>query len=115
MTTTTKYVTDVEHADDCRRKDDRSFLFVERLTREVQDAYFDKPDGEDLICVGEKWDLEELMEPVSLKCGDCFRGTYVIIDKHNDLVALTKENCPRSTYGHYMDKPCPYCDYGAKK
>lgn len=119
-TPTTEYVTDVEHLVDCRRIDDRSALYLSRITHETQAAYFD--DGEKLICAPDsrEWEYEELMQPLQLRCQGCDQERYVAQDSYGDIVALTPENCPRNSraYGHYINydrKPCEYCGFTERR
>ncbi len=122
MTTTdtkTEYVTDVEHEKDCRLKGDRDALFIDRIVHETQPAYFDSPDGEDLIWAGDEWTFEEFMEPHRLRCSGCDGFMYVHLTEDGAVIRLTRDNCPRygRAYGHFTNydrKPCEYCGYAGK-
>lgn len=114
MTTTTKYVTNVAHEADCPRPYDRTALYLYRQVAHTQDAYFYKEEDIERINAGtEHWKFEEQLEPVELKCQSCAASRYVVIDKYEDVVALVKDNCPRTFIhlGHYGKTPCKYCGY----
>lgn len=119
MTTNTKpeYVTDVEHEKDCDAGRDSLYLYRQigqSMTTEVESDH----DGE-FICAAGEWNFGEELTPVTLMCSLCQAQRYIVIDMQDNVIALTRDNCPRSSrfYGHfrgYNDKPCEYCGYAGK-
>ncbi len=117
MTTTqAEYVLDVEHESDCPRRGDRSALFLRREIAESMDAYFASDEDGEYISADGRWTFEESLEPLELGCTGCSATRYVATDRDMNVVALTRENCPRSTFnlGHYGQGPCKYCGYTRK-
>lgn len=111
--TKTEYVTDVEHKPDCDGK--RNHLYLYRQRGEVSPALvYSDSDGE-YIGAG-PWESDGDLAPVELGCDSCDAKRQVLIDKDDNVVAITRDNCPRSSlaYGHFTNydrKPCEYCGY----
>lgn len=120
MTTTdtkTEYVTDVEHAPDCKR--DRSQLCLVREVIQVMTPEFLEDEDGKYISGDGYWEYED-SDPVKLVCNSCEAKRYVVIDKQGNVIALTRDNCPRysQAYGHFDNfdrKSCQYCGYVNKR
>lgn len=110
MTEPLKPVTNVEHKAGCPDSNNTVNLYLSRQIALTSHVYIESDDDGPYMMPPE-WDMEGLLEPVTLECRACLAWRYVVLDRDGVPVELTTANCPRTgTYlGHYGKKPCKYC------
>ena len=121
MTTTPKpeYVTSLDHEEDCARKDDRSALYLYREVAEFSEAFFFSDGEREYIDGTGKWEFDDDLRPMRLRCDTCDASRYVVIED-DVVIAITRENCPRwirsmNYHAGVWKTPCEYCGFGEKK